>query len=70
MTRRYFTLIEKADNGFWTIEFGAYDREDCKSELEDRADHGVRKKDLKIIATGPKQADIDAAVAKLNQACA
>lgn len=67
MTRRYYTLIEKADNGFWSIEFGAYDKGDCDAELEDRFEHGVRRKNLKIIATGPKQPEIDAAVAKLNQ---
>jgi hypothetical protein len=63
----YFTLLEKNDAGLWTIEFGAYDKADCKSELEDRLDHDVRRKNLKIITTGPKQAEIDAAVAKLNQ---
>ena len=63
----YFTLLEKNDAGLWTIEFGAYDKADCKSELEDRLDHDVRRKNLKIITTGAKQAEIDAAVAKLNQ---
>jgi len=63
----YFTLLEKNDDGLWTIEFGAYDKEDCKSELDDRVDHDVRRRNLKIITTGAKQAEINAAVAKLNR---
>lgn len=66
MTKRYFSLLER-DDGVWRIEFGAYDRDDVEAEREDRKDHGVKISNLKIISTGAKQVDIDAAVAKLNK---
>lgn len=73
MARKYHTLLicypheNIPGAGNWQIHFGDYDKEVVKQELEDEHDSGTFKKNLKIITTGPKQADIDAAVAELNQ---
>ena len=66
MAKRYFTLAEFTNNNRWTPEFGDYDRENVRSEMEDRRDHDVKAKHLKIIVSGDTQADIDAAIARLN----
>lgn len=67
MTRKYHTLLAR-NAGRWCIEFGAYDRGDVVAELEYTADGGMYlKRDLKIITTGDRQADIDAKVAELNE---
>jgi hypothetical protein len=66
MSRPYFSLLSR-DAGPWAIEFGDYDREVVASELEDRVDHFVARKDLRIIKTGETQAEIVAAVAALNE---
>jgi hypothetical protein len=66
--RKYYLLLQRID-GRWTVQFGDYDRAVVAQEGQDMRDdfEAVRKKDLTIICTGPKQADIDAAVAALNQ---
>lgn len=76
MARKYYTVVEFA-HGSWSPQFGDYEREVVQDELDDRWDalryllpsnERRRKADtFKIITTGDKQADIDAAVAKLNQ---
>lgn len=68
MARKYYSLIQRID-GRWYPQFGDYDREVVAQERQDMRDgfEAPRAKDLKIICTGPKQADIEAAVAKLNQ---
>jgi hypothetical protein len=64
--RPYFTLLERHE-GQWGIEFGAYDRADVEGELQDRRDHDVKKKDLKIVKTkSARTADIEPIVAALN----
>lgn len=63
--KKYYTLAIKVD-GIWEAEFGDYDREVVKIELEDHFDHGVLKKNMKIITTGDKQDDIIRSIGKLN----
>lgn len=67
MARRYYTLVQRID-GRWFPQFGAYDRAVVAEERQGMLDahDAPRAKDLKIIRTGPKQADINAAIAKLN----
>lgn len=67
--RRYFVLVlHDAEFNRWGVEFGDYDRECVQSELDDYRDKGVAKRFLRILTTLDRQADIDAAVAKLNAA--
>ncbi len=61
----YYTLFI-CTAGTWTPEFGDYDREAVKYELQDQRDHGVMRKHLCIKATGERQADIDATADQLN----
>lgn len=49
----------------WSIEFGDYDRETVEAERDEYLRDYPAKR-LKIIRTGDGQADIEAAVAKLN----
>ncbi len=68
MARRYHTLaVWDCEGQAWGPQFGAYDRQDVDAELEDYRDHGHAKKDLKLITTSDTQAEINAAVAKLNE---
>ena len=65
--RQYFVLVlQDAETSRWGVEFGDYDRECVQSELEDYNDKSVAKKFLRILTTLDRQADINAAVAKLN----
>jgi hypothetical protein len=73
MARRYFTLAvrwhwEEAGvlHSRWSPEFGDYDREVVESERDDYRSRDFKARDLKIISTGDKQSDIDAAIMKLN----
>lgn len=68
MAKKYYTGLTR-DDGVWSPQFGDYDRQVVEDEMEDSfiACHApYAKRDLKIIVTGDAQADIDAAVAKLN----
>lgn len=69
--KTYYSLVERRANGQWGPQFGDYDKEAVEAERRDMLYSGagrLRGKDLKIIKTGDRQADIDAAVAKLNGA--
>lgn len=69
MSRPYFTLVERAPDGPWSPQFGDYDKECVEDERRDMlhsAAGRIRSKDLKIIRSGARQADIAAAIAKLN----
>lgn len=73
MTRSYYVLLSRQAIGApWFIEIGAYDRQDCVDELDDHNQHGIPKRNLKIIKVaaprsgGARQVNIDAAIAKLN----
>lgn len=75
MGRKYYTLLSKGNevhhNGEWVIEFGDYDRETVEAERDEQRDAAKARQErvsFKIITTGDKQADINAAVAKLNEA--
>lgn len=71
MSRPYFTLVERQPDGPWTPQFGDYDKECVENERRDMLRSAVgriRAKDLKIIRSGARQADINAAIAKLNGA--
>lgn len=65
MTKLYYTLVQRID-GKWHIEFGDHDRDAVNAELDEYHMNGSYKKDLRILTTGPDQASINAAVAKLN----
>jgi hypothetical protein len=65
MERAYHTLLERID-GQWCIAFGDYSRKTVQAELEDYREHGIRKKDLKIITTSARQYAIDREVTALN----
>jgi hypothetical protein len=66
MARKYYTLVTReavADK--WAPQFGDYDRECVEQEVQDSYLTYARQH-RRIICTAPGQADIDAAVAKLN----
>lgn len=67
MPRTYYTIAERID-GQWSPQFGGYDRDVVNAELADMREHGQGplKKNLRIIKSGARQADIDAAIATLN----
>lgn len=66
MARKYYTLCIRED-GIWAQQFGDYDRMTVSFEVDCLRERGsIKKGDYKILTTGPKQADINAAVAALN----
>ena len=67
MSKRYHVLLTRDDGGAWGVAFGDYDRTTVDEERADYRDHDWKARDLKIITTGDRQADIVAAVAKLNR---
>lgn len=69
MTKRYHTLLVKEPNGKWWPQFGDYDRSDVEIEMCDERESGRWPKGtrFKVIRTGDKQADIDAAVLRHNE---
>lgn len=72
MDKAYWTLAIRwptrlGGAGSWTPEFGSYDRADVTGELESYLDGGdLRRAEMRIVRSGDRQADIDAAVAALN----
>jgi ACT domain-containing protein len=66
MSKRYFTLAELID-GQWRAQFGDYDRAVVQDELQDMRDNDSKAR-LRIVSSGDKQADIEQALAKLNEA--
>lgn len=67
MARTYYTLCTR-DNGVWSPQFGDYDRDTVTDEADDLYyGREYKRRDLKVIATKPDQASINAAVAKLNR---
>jgi hypothetical protein len=65
--RTYWTLAIR-ESGVWAPQFGDYDREVVEQERLDVLDgyDPPLKRDTKVIKSGDLQADIDAAIAKLN----
>ena len=67
MSRSYYSLITRTA-GRWAVQFGDYDRDVVAEEADAVAySEDLKKADVRIIRTGAKQADILAAVAKLNE---
>ena len=64
---KYYTLLSR-ENKFsdWNIEFGDYDKDVVKAELESYVDGDYKKSNLKIICTEPEQYEIYKAVFILN----
>ncbi len=65
----YYTLLARDDaSSPWRIEFGDYDRECVEDEDTDLHDANSDNYhfDTRIVRTSDAQADIDAAVATLN----
>jgi len=70
MAKTYYTLVTRDDDKSpWAIHFGDYDRATVADEADDLYDEGlgVRRKNLKIVKSGDRQADIDAVVRRLNE---
>lgn len=73
MSRPYYTLIVRhsaapfEEPPRWGIEFGDYYRPVVKEEMESfHYSYSHPKRDLKIIKTGDKQSEIQAAIDQLN----
>ena len=63
MSQPYYTLAVRV-NGKWGPEFGDYDRETVKDEMEDCENEWC---DMKVIRSGDTQKEIDAAIDYLNK---
>lgn len=69
MSKAYYTLAERQPDGTWAPQFGDYDKDVVVQERRDMLYSGagrLRGKDLRIVRSGAWQADINAAIAKLN----
>lgn len=67
MSKSYFTLATREDDGLWYAQFGDYDRDVVKQELDDYADGGsYRRKDMRVVVTGDDQASVERGVRRLN----
>lgn len=67
MARRYHILMVRSDGHWNGPEFGDYDKETVRAELQDHRDHGVRSKDLAIVTVdGDTQAEIVEAIAEFK----
>lgn len=69
MARKYYSLVvndaAKGEAPNWGVQFGDYSR-DCVEEEREEYLRDYPARCIKIICTGAGQADIDAAVSKLN----
>ena len=67
--RQYYTVIEKLAGESWTPQYGSYDKEDCRQEIECYASICTNPlHSYKLIKTGHTQAEINKAVSLMNQA--
>ena len=64
MTKYYSLMVY--ENGFWSQQFGDYDKKTVEYERQDYLDHGYKSKDIKIVVTDEEQTAIEAAVDALN----
>lgn len=65
----YYTLVVYSE-GYWSIEFGAWDHEIVKEEREEylsSSEFDLTEKDLVILVTSGGQKTIDEAVRKKNK---
>jgi hypothetical protein len=67
MARTYFTLCTREADGVWSPQFGDYDKDCVRFELDDYAQHDYKRKDLRIVTSYDDQASINTAVAALNR---
>lgn len=67
---KYYTLVVKEPQGLWSAQFGDWDRATVRDEERDMRQGGgwIRGTKTKVICTGPRQTDVDAAIAALNAA--
>lgn len=66
-TKTYYVMIERdSASEPWAVQAGSYERSDILAEVQDRLDHDVRVSNIKVLTTTDKQADIDAAIVRLN----
>jgi hypothetical protein len=68
--RPYYTVIEKlAGAREWTPQYGSYDKEDCRQEVECYASICTNPlHSWKLISSGDTQAEINQAVQAVNRA--
>jgi hypothetical protein len=66
-SRRFWILAVRRDGRF-VAEFGSFVRGEVIVEMSERRRNGVRRSDLKIIASDPVEEAIEKAVAALNDA--
>lgn len=65
--KTYYTLAVRSEHGRgWGADFGDFERAAVVDEMNDRAAAGIRRRDMKIVASRPYQASIDKAVFALN----
>lgn len=70
MAKPYYSMIERDNGGPWSVQFGAYDRSDVEAEIQGRIDDAAwpaHPRNIKVIRTSDKQADIDYVIAELNK---
>ena len=65
--RRYWTLAVRHDRGFFP-EFGSFVRGEAIAKISERRRKGIRRIDLKIIASDPELAAIAKHLEALNDA--
>ena len=65
--KKYFTVIEKID-GIWTPQWGDFDRDAAKLELDDMvySDPDAKRKNFAIMTSQPGQKNIDSKINELN----
>jgi len=63
---RRFWILAVRHNGRFVAEFGSFVRGEVIAEMSERRRKGVRRSDLKIIASDPVQDAVEKAVAALN----
>lgn len=66
---KYFTLLQRHENGRWGVAFGDYDREVVKEERQDYRDHGIRAKDLAIVTSEDSPEAVGKAIEAHQEAC-
>ena len=65
----YYVMVMRSESdGFWYPQFGDFDKEVVKDEIENEKDSGCLSKGIKMISCAPHQKNIDAAVKELNHA--
>jgi hypothetical protein len=66
-SRAYYTLAVRED-GQWSPQFGDYSKSVVEQERDDICDGygGPKKKDTRILKTGARQAELNAAIRALN----